>query len=599
MIAKTLGLVLAAALLPAAPAPATPQPGTTGPHQCANAAARCEGTIDVPLNWEDPSSERISVAFAFLPAEDADGTVFANLGGPSPSVPGLPYAQQRLGPVLERKNLLMMDPRGLGKSAPLQCPGADILTPEKIAACAGRVGPRGAYFTADQASHDLDAVRRALGLGKISFYGNSYGTLYAQAYAARYPGSLDAIFLDSSMTIGRDGYTSWKNYFPSLIRNLGIPCERSKACAALPGKPSDIWARLVERLREHPDPDATVLQSFALMSRNNPVMGRESVAAAHAYLRGDKAPLHRLARLLPKTLPPMEDPYFAAYLAFRCGDGAFPFDRDASSAERRAQAERYYERERPLGAYRITDVFPAIGSLEPCIDWPTPRHSPPRPPGQALPSVPVLVMAGELDIETPADVAGTMRAFPNATVIAVPFGGHNLAGTPGPMGDCARDMLRTFLTTKQVADRRCTAENYRALGRFPQRLADVTPYPAAELTTAQRRILAAAFATAADATARRNPNAGLPTGPAEPPSPASQPGLRGGHVAFGTDIALDNVRYVEDLPVTGPITLTPEGRATAALRAEAGGRTHRITLTWEAFSLDTEVSGTFDGIPIS
>ncbi|MBB5084037.1 alpha/beta fold hydrolase [Nonomuraea endophytica] len=585
MVVHVLGLTLAASLLTATP-PAPP----TGLHECATATTRCDGSIDVPLDWDDPSSERITVAFAFVPAKDADGTVVANLGGPGPSVPMLPYAQQALGPVLERKNLLMMDPRGLGKSSPLQCPGVSLLTPEKIAACAERVGPRGAHFTADQASHDLDAVRKALGLGRTSFYGNSYGALYAQAYAARYPSSLDAIFLDSSLLIGSDGYTSWKNYFLSLIRNLGIPCERSKACAALPGRPSGIWTRLVERLRERPDPDATIFQSFALMNRNNPVFGRESVAAAHAYLRGDKAPLHRLARPLPKTLPPMEDPSFAGYLAFRCGDGTFPFDRDASPAKRRAQAERYYERNRPLGAYRITDVFPAIGSLEPCVDWPTPRHSPPRPPGQALPSVPVLVMAGELDIETPADVARTIKAFPYATVVTVPFGGHNLAGTPGPMGDCARAVLRTFLTTKQVAAQGCTAENYRALGRFPQRLADVAPHPAAKLTTTQRRIIAAAFATAADATARRNPNAGPPTGP-------SQPGLRGGQITFGTDITLDNVRHVEDLPVTGPITLTPEGRATATLHAETSGRTHRITLTWEAFTLDTKVSGTYDGIP--
>ncbi|GAA0941178.1 alpha/beta fold hydrolase [Nonomuraea longicatena] len=592
MINNALGLVLAAGMLPGAPMTAPP-----GLHECATATARCDGTVEVPLDWDDPSSERITVAFAFVPAKDADGTVVANLGGPSPAIHGVPYAQQTLGPVLERKNLLMMDPRGLGKSSPLQCPGASLLTPEKIAACAERIGPRGAYFTADQASHDLDAVRKALGLGTVSFYGNSYGTLYAQAYAARYPRSLDAIFLDSAMTIGRDGYTTWENYFPSAIRNLGVTCERSKACAALPGTPSEIWARLVERLRERPDPDVTVFQSFALKGMDRPVFGRESVAAAHAYLRGDRAPLHRLARLIPKTMPPMEDPSFAGYLAYRCGDGTFPFGRDAPSAERRAQAERYYERERPLGPYQITEVFPAIGSLEPCIDWPTPRHSPPRPPGQALPSVPVLVMAGELDFETPADLADTMRAFPNATVVSVPFGGHALAGAPGPMGDCVRGMLRTFLTTKQITDRRCNSENYRAVGRFPQRLADVTPHPAARLTAGQRRVLAAAFATAADATARRNPNAGLPAGPSDPPGPADQPDLRGGQVAFGTDLTLDNVRYVEDLPVSGPITLSPEGRATATLRAGTGGRTHQVTLTWKAFTLDAKVSGTFDGIP--
>jgi pimeloyl-ACP methyl ester carboxylesterase len=590
MITKAMRLVLAAGLLPSTPA--TP-PET--PHECATATTRCDGTVEVPLDWSDPSSERITVAFAFIPAKDADGTVVANLGGPGPAIPSLPHTQEVLGPVLERKNLLVMDPRGLGRSSPLQCPGTTLLTPEKIGACAERIGPRGAFFTADQASHDLDAVRKALGLGRVSFYGNSYGTLYAQAYAARYPGSLEAIFLDSSMHIDRDGYTRWKNYYPSLIRNQGIPCERSKECAALPGKPSQTWTRLVERLRERPDPDLTMFQSYALTSNANAVYGRERVAAADAYLRGDKAPFHRLARPLPDALPPYDDPDFGGYLAYRCGDGTFPFDRDAPAAQRRAQAERYYERERPLAPYRVTDVFPGIGSIDPCIDWPTPRHSPPRPPGQALPSVPVLVMAGEFDIETPADVADTMRAFPNATVVAVPFGEHHVTGASGPVGDCARDVLRTFLTTKQVTDRKCTAENYRAVGGFPQHLADVRPLPARELTTGQRRVAAAVFATAADATARRNPNR-LPSGPSDPTTPANEPGLRGGRVVFGTDITLDNVRYVKDMKVSGPITLTPEGRATATLRAETGGRVHRVTLTWSAFSTEPVLTGTFDGI---
>ncbi|MER6945520.1 alpha/beta fold hydrolase [Nonomuraea sp. NPDC000554] len=584
MIAKALGFALAAALLPGTPA------ASTDLHDCRNAATRCDGSIDVPLDWENPSSERISVAFAWIPAKEADGTVVANLGGPGRTLSTIPEMQQALGPVLERKNLLVMDPRGMGKSSPLLCPGGGIDKPETIAACAKSVGPRGAYFTADQASHDLDAIRRALGLGKVSFYGNSYGTLYAQAYAARYPDSLNAIFLDSSVIVDRAGYASWKDYW-SRFRQLDLVCKRSTACDALPGTASDTWTRLVDRLRERPDPQMSMFQTFALSRVSEPVFGREATAAADAYLRGDPAPLHRLARLIPATLPPVSDPDFAGYLGFRCGDGTFPFDRLASAAERQAQAERYYERVRPLAPNQISDIFPGIGSVEPCINWPTPRHSPPRPPGQALPAVPVLVMAGELDINSPAEVARSLRAFPNATVVRVPFGPHGLTASASPMGDCVRGMLRTFLTTKQVTDQKCTGENYRALGAFPQTVEDVPPYPAHELSTAQQRVLAATFATASDATARRNPNSNVYT------RVQNEPGLRGGQVTFGQDITLDEARFVRDLWVSGPIKLTPDGHATATLTAETGGRTHEVTLTWTAFSTRPSLSGTFDGIP--
>ncbi|MEU1391629.1 MULTISPECIES: alpha/beta hydrolase [unclassified Nonomuraea] len=585
MITKTLGLVLAAALLPGPPSPAT------GLHECATATTRCDGTIEVPLDWENPFSERISVAFTFIPARDADGTVAANRGGPMPALPATPDIQRALGPVLDRKNLLVMDPRGMGQSSPLLCPGADPFKPGTIAACAESVGPRGAYFTADQASHDLDAVRRALGLGKMSYYGNSYGTLYAQAYAARYPGSLDAVFLDSSMVIGRDGYAEQR--FDARLDYLDLVCERSRPCDALPGKASDTWKRLVDRLRKHPDPEVTLHQALTLREPAEAVLGREVVAAAHAYLGGDPVPLRRLARLIPGTVPPFDPPWLAGHVAFRCGDGSFPFDRLAPAAERQAQAERYYERERPMAPFQPTDVFPteAVAGQEWCINWPTPRHSPPRPPGQALPDVPVLVVAGDFDVNRPAEVERSLRVFPNATIIRIPFGMHAQSFFPSPMGECVRGMLRTFLTTKRVVDQKCTGENYRAVGAFPQRVRDVAPHPAPELSPSRRRILAAAFATAADATARRNPHAFYYFGR------TNEPGLRGGQVTFGQDITLDGVRFVRDLRVSGLVTITPDGHATATLTAETGRRTHKVTLSWTAFSTQPSVSGTVDGIP--
>ncbi|MFI6900557.1 alpha/beta fold hydrolase [Nonomuraea sp. NPDC050394] len=588
MIIHAIGLLPAAGMVPGTPPVSSPE----GLHECATATSRCDGTLQVPLDWGDPASGRITVAFAFLPAARADGTVFANLGGPAESLPDVPLVQQALGPVLERKNLLLMDPRGLGKSSPLTCPGAALAKPETIAPCARSVGPRGAYFTADQASHDLDAVRKALGLGTMSYYGNSYGTVYAQAYAARYPAVLNAIFLDSTMIVGRDGFVGWSN-FAIRVRQLDIVCARSKACARLPGTASGTWTRLVNRLRQHPDPHVSVFQTFAVGRAAEPVFGREATAAAHAYLHGDPAPLRRLARLIPATRPPVEEPDFGGYLAYRCGDGTFPFDRQATAADRRTQAERYYDRVRPLAPYKITDVFAGIGGVEPCIDWPTPRHSPPRPPATALTAVPVLAMTGELDINSPGEVAHSLRAFPNATVVGVPFGPHALARFPSPMGDCVRDMLRTFLTTKQVTDRECTAENYRALGVFPETVADLAPHPARKLTSTQRRVLAAAFATAADAAARRNPGSFVY------PSVKNEPGLRGGRVAFGDVIALDDVRYVRDLPVNGTVTLSPDGRATATLTAEASGHTHDIRMTWTAFSTTPTLTGTFDDIPIN
>lgn len=568
-------------------------------HECARAVARCDGTLAVPLDWSNPSSERLEVAFAWIPAtERATGTILANPGGPLPALPDLPHIQQTLGPALDHQNLLVVDPRGLGKSSPLRCPGLKLTEPDTIAACSAHLGSRTRFFTADQAVHDMEAVRRALGAGPVTFYGNSYGTAYAQAYAARHPEGLAAAFLDSTMVTSADGYALWPmRSRPDL---LDLVCDRSRACRALPGDARRTYARLVAQLREHPDPEVPLIALRSVERVAEPVFGREVNAAAVAYLAGDPEPLRRLARVLAGApSQPIEGAEWAGYLAYRCGDGSFPFDRDADPAERLDQLERYYLRERPLAPYTPADLGLGVRkSLEFCVNWPTPRHSPVLPPGAALPDVPVMVVGGDFDTHTPAEVRAAMRVFPDATFVRVPFGTHSLAWGDGEVGDCVRAALRSFVTDHRVPRERCTAENYRALGAFPRSLGEVAPVPAAGLDAGRRRVLAAAFATAADAVARRNPYNRLHG------RLTDQPGLRGGRVAFGDgSITLDGAAFVPGVAVSGQIALTPYGRATASLSVPApgfpDGRVYRVELVWEAFTAHERpaLSGTFDGTP--
>ncbi|MEO3795892.1 alpha/beta fold hydrolase [Nonomuraea sp. B10E15] len=553
----------------------------------------------MPLDWGDPSSERITVAFTWLPATKrpgrATGTILANPGGPMAALPDLPRIQQVLGPVLEDQNLLVVEPRGLGTSSPLLCPGLNLRVPETIAPCAKRLGPRVQFFTADQAVHDMDAVRRALGVSKITFYGNSYGTLFAQAYAARHPGSLAAAFLDSTMITSADGYALWP--VRSRLDHLDLVCRQSRACRALPGRASNTWTDLVTRLRAHPDPKVPIAALGMVDKVYDAVFGREANAAATAYLHGDPAPLRRLTQVVP-GLPqqPVEGPEWAGYLAYRCGDGSFPFDRDASPAERQAQLQRYYLQERPLAPYTPADLgLDITKDLDFCVQWPTLRHSPPLPPRADLPNVPIMVVGGDFDTHSPAEVARAMRAFPNATFVRVPFAAHSLAMVPGEVGECIRTAMRSFLTSHRVPDMRCAAENYRAIGSFPRTISDVPPIPAAGLSHKQRRLLAVTFATATDAVARRNPY-----------SPThsrldTQPGLRGGRVDFSdTTITLERTSLVSGLEVSGQIAVASNRQAAATLEVSTGdGQPHRIRLAWLPFTPHEHpaLSGVVDSTP--
>lgn len=577
-------------------------------HPCSSATSRCEGEIQVPLDWSVPDSERITVAFVWVPRADttrpATGTILANFGGPAAGIPYAPILEEALGPVLERRNLLVVDPRGLGESSPLLCPGLDLYDDGAIAACAEALGLRVQYFTTDQIVADMDAVRAALGVDKVSFYGNSYGTVYAHAYATRFPGHTEAVFFDSVVRIDTDGYV--REPIHSGAEHIELVCSRSPACAALPGTPTGTLERLVETLRSDPDPEVPIGALRTLRQGANLVAAREGTAAAVAYFTGDPAPLRRLTRTFRADSPfELKGADLAGMLAVRCGDSRFPYDRSASPEERRRQLDRFFSVEKPLAPFEVSDLPGFRPPAAECVHWPTPRESPPVPPGATFPPVPVLAVAGDFDTEAPADVAEQIARFPSSTVVPVRYGTHALAaGRAKPYQGCVRALMRAFLADPGTPVRPpdepggCDGESFRAVGTFPRTVADVPAAVSDELSDQERQFVAAAFATVADAVARRNPSDVVSR-------PANERGLRGGELRWDRatrTIRLEEVRFVDDLVLTGTIDLDPEHRATAELRAVGrAGRTRELILRWRAFvaANRTEVTGSLDGSPFT
>lgn len=85
----------------------------------------------------------------------------------------LPY----LLPLARNHKLIFIDERGSGRSEKLE-------------------DPQG--YTIDAMADDVEAVRKALGLGKVSLLGHSYGGALAQAYALKYQTTLDHLILCST-----------------------------------------------------------------------------------------------------------------------------------------------------------------------------------------------------------------------------------------------------------------------------------------------------------------------------------------------------------------------------------------------------------------
>ncbi|MGH8794713.1 MAG: alpha/beta fold hydrolase, partial [Stackebrandtia sp.] len=245
--------------------PAAAEPSADGPHECADATKRCDGVIEVPLDWSNPSGEKIEVAFAFVPHADqsrpAEGAILGNPGGPGAAIGEDLIFDTALGPVLDTQDLFVVDPRGTGKSTPLRCDDLDLREPQTIRDCAAEIGDRVQFFTADQVAADMNAVRQALGLPAVTFYGNSYGTLFAQAFATRFPEQTRAVFVDSVVLTDEAGYAdvfaSGRAIRDGLVGFEAV-CEESAACRALPGDAEERWADLVAHLRDNPDPEIDV-----------------------------------------------------------------------------------------------------------------------------------------------------------------------------------------------------------------------------------------------------------------------------------------------------------------------------------------------------
>ncbi|WP_406263194.1 alpha/beta hydrolase [Streptomyces sp. NBC_00191] len=227
-----------AALVPAAPVHATTTPvpsmrlgacPESMPVPTAPDRVEC-GWLSVPLDWEHPDGERISIAVSRVrasgPPEERRGILLVNPGGPGGA--GLAYAvtkRAKLPESVRRSyDVIGFDPRGTGQSAPADCgpmgglfdsPGAEPVpsghTAEKAYldslrrmadGCASGVGDALEHLSTTQTARDMDAIRSALGERRIGFLGVSYGSYLGAAYAALFPRRVGRMVLDSAVGPG-------------------------------------------------------------------------------------------------------------------------------------------------------------------------------------------------------------------------------------------------------------------------------------------------------------------------------------------------------------------------------------------------------------
>jgi len=214
------------------------------PLRLSSVAVHC-AVLEVPENPADPAGAQIGLYVAVVPALNLRSTaapLFILAGGPGQAASDL-YASYAgaFARVNRSHAIVVVDQRGTGRSAPLNChypddwlSGADTVAElrRSTEACLAQFGDRARYYTTSLAVADLERVRQALGFQRIDLYGSSYGTRVAQLYMRHHPGTTEAAILDGvtypQQIIGPDTPADGERALNLIVER----CERESACAA-------------------------------------------------------------------------------------------------------------------------------------------------------------------------------------------------------------------------------------------------------------------------------------------------------------------------------------------------------------------------------
>src|SRR5829696_2388056 len=586
------------------------------------------GKLPVPFDRADPAAGTIPFNFEWYPASQAPvGTIVAMEGGPGyPSTGSRDYYLELFAPVQRTRNLLLVDNRGTGGSALINCRPlqrwhlalGDAEYDRRVAACGeqlntarplpgdGFVHGSDLYGTAN-AARDLADVLAALETGPVDLYGDSYGSYFGQTFAARYPRLLRSLTLDATWPVlGTDPF--YVSTIETARVAFDLACRRSVACAlAAPGSSMARIGALAERLRRAPvagttrEPgsapstwrvDVGTLVALVNNAGSDAGVYRELDAAARAVLeRRDNAPLLRLAAksIYTDDGGPVREWSAGQYTAVSCTDYPQAFDMRAPEPVRQAQYRAAVDAlaHDTFAPFTVQEwTTSPVAEFDDCIRWPAPvRHDPPigRRPPLVPPTVPVLVLSGGLDTLTTWTDGAIVAAQvgPSARWVKVENTVHVTA--LGDVHGCASGLVREFVRHPErlaAMDTSCAGRipAVRVVGEFPRRLSGATPAtPAAgnRAGTAGLKLAAVGAAAVGDAIAQWWYLPG-----------SRGHGLRGGWFTADGDesvgLELHRLRFVADTTVDGTAAWnTGTGRVTARVTVKGPhGVTATLRLRW-------------------
>ena len=250
------------------------------------AEALC-GTYEVFENRAARAGRKIPLHLVVLPAAGPDRlpdpfVYFA--GGPGePSVPWGFFWTHQLAGLRSKRDVLLIDLRGTGRSGELTCPELrgeqsvqgfldDFLPVAKVHACRDRLKKEVdlAWYTTDAAVDDVEEVRTALGYGPINLMGSSYGTRAVLTYLRRHPRSVRTATMHGVLPPDVQFLLTMPRNAQGALDGLIAECEGDPACRGAFPKLREEMAAVLHRATTDPvrveltDPETGQTQELRL-----------------------------------------------------------------------------------------------------------------------------------------------------------------------------------------------------------------------------------------------------------------------------------------------------------------------------------------------
>lgn len=429
--------------------------------------AQC-GTLDRPVDPSATEGPTIAVRVAVFPARQGARRrpLYFFAGGPGQG------ATEAFGPLIgvfddlgRDRDLVLVDQRGTGSSAPLDCKPADeeVSLARKLSGkaeleildtCLASYEHDPRLFVTSIAAQDLDAVREALGHEQIDVIGGSYGTRAAMVYARAFGEHVGRVVLDGVAPVDMALPSSFGVDGQAALDRMFADCAASPECAAAFPDAEARFERWLAGLKD--TPMRTVVADPRTGEKERVEVGPQQIAM---LVRGVLY-VPTLAAVLPLTLSLAQagdlGPLVAQGLLFgESVDDSFSYGMFLSVV---CAEDVPFIDEAALAANDATFLGRGFADImrESCARWPTRALE----SGYRDPVVlehPTLVLSGELDPVTPPrwgeHVLPHLKAGRH---IVVPGAGHGTMQVP-----CVKNMIQTFLDGSDTLEIGCLGDNVR------------------------------------------------------------------------------------------------------------------------------------------